>query len=377
MIPAQQSAHGAPNMQAANVRRRQDDVGAPLGSLPPVGARAGFSGFLVGLIVVLLLYGYWWSMLRWLIFQNDDIGHGANYSSEGSFGVSSWLQSWWRDYTIRNGRSADVVVRLLVAPGIDVARLLVPLVLTAACAAAWRFIEPSRPRFVYGVWLASAALLLPTIVALSPEVAGSTVLWTAGVANYVVPTATAIYAASWFFRPPENGVATSLAIVSIMAANLLHEQSSVAVLGIAIVALLVGTGRERPVVRSLFFVSVVGFAIKVTAPGLHTRRAIISERRELEGVAVLERNVIVGAADLVNSIDILWVLLLVSLSVATFTITHTTNRQSRSARAAMIASFGLTVVLLMVTRWWNRLRGDLRSIDPVMPDQRLTGYVIA
>ncbi len=368
------AVHGARHSPSSEVQQRHDEAAGDHDSLLTKNTRGGLSGFLIAFLIVLVLYGYWWSMLRWLIFQNDDIGHGSNYGPEGSFEFLGWLQSWWRDYTIRNGRSADVIVRLLVAPGIDAARLLVPAVLAAACTAAWRFVEPTRPRFLYGVWLAAAALLLPTVVALAPEVAGGTVLWTAGVANYVVPTAVAMYAASWFFRPPDSGAAAILAVVSIVAASLLHEQSAVAALGIAIVALLFGRGRESPIVKFLVVVCVLGFVVKVTAPGLHSRREVIGSRRELEGFPLLERNAMVGGTGLVDSIDILWVVLLVSLTVATLTLTQTTKRQVRWVGATMVASWTLTVLLFVITRRWNVVRGEASRTDPLLPDQRMTGY---
>lgn len=198
----------------------------------PDAVRGRIRRYLLTAALLLAAYLYWRFMLRWFFLQRDDFWLvSITDDPYGKFDAGEFLWRWWHDWSQRNGRSADALVRALLRPGAEAVGWLAPAVLTAASAAAWRWLPPWRGTRTGTDVVARLLLLtvLPILVLAVPQVSGNTVFWGAGIGNYVVPTGLALLAASWWVRPPRSGRQAVLAAVTIVAAGALHELAALTV----------------------------------------------------------------------------------------------------------------------------------------------------
>lgn len=198
-------------------------------------ARDRVRRYLLTAALLLAAYLYWRFMLRWFFLQRDDFWLvSITDDPYGQFDAGEFLWRWWHDWSQRNGRSADALVRALLRPGAEAVGWLAPAVLTVSSAAAWRWLPRGRGTRLSTIVLARLLLLtvVPILLLAVPQVSGNTVFWGAGIGNYVVPTGLALLAASWWVRPPRSGRQAVLAAATIVTAGALHELAALTVFAV-------------------------------------------------------------------------------------------------------------------------------------------------
>lgn len=318
---------------------------------------------LLAACLLLVAYVYWRWMLRWFFPQRDDFWLvSVSDDPYGRFGIGDFLWSWWNDWMNRNGRSADAVVRALLRPGTEATSWILPAVLSVCSAAAWRWLPTGdRPA---ARWAARVAMMcvVPVALQVAPSIAGNTVFWAAGFGNYVVPTALALLASSWFGRPPAR-TPLRLAVLSILAAGLLHELAGLTVVAVASVWWLVHRADLRRRDAVLLGAAWVGFVLGMAGPGRWQR---------LEALAGDETGLVrwVSAAarylsELLLQTWPVWATLLVVLALAVAAVWgRSTVLQRRRLLATVLTAVTAGVAAHLLARAW---RSDPQRCSQVAP----------
>ncbi len=330
----------------------------------------------VGLLVV--CYAYWHLMLRWFFLQRDDFWLiSITDDPYGRYDLGEFLWRWWHDWSQRNGRSADALVRLLLRPGVPAMTWIAPAVITACCAAIWRW-APGRDRARPGVSIVAMILLLtvlPVLLLTIPSVSGTTVFWAAGIGNYVVPTGLALLAASWLPKPPRSPGMLLVAVASILLAGALHELAAATVFSISHVWWVLNRRSVTRTAAMLIVSSYAGLLLGLSGPGRWRRvDALVGEETGLA------RWVSAGArftSELLLQAGPIWGVLLLGVLVAVVTTWRDQNVRHRQwlliASGVAVLAGGLAWVL---ARSWRA--GDLRcsQVVPLADDNAVAAVLM-
>lgn len=213
-------------------------------------------------------YAYWRGLHQWFFLQRDDFWLVTiTTAPEGQFGVADFFWSWRHDWLERNGRSADAVVRLILRPGESATGWLAPALLTGCSAVGWRWLSLRLEGTLKVASMILILTLIPISLLTAPSIAGNTVFWAAGMGNYVVPTAVAILAASWWVRPPLSRTGLLVAAGCTLLAGLLHEMAALTVCATASIGWVVMRGRRYPYANTLFISALASLSVGFIGPG--------------------------------------------------------------------------------------------------------------
>lgn len=329
---------------------------------------------LVVAALLILTYLYWRLMLRWFIVQRDDFWLlSITDEPYGRFDAGEYFWRWGHDWAQRNGRSSDALVRAMLRPGAAAFSWIAPALLTAASAVLWRWLPRQLSR--NPVALAMMLTVVPLILLVDARISGSTVFWAAGFGNYVVPTAMAVLAASWWVRPPRTTVALVAAALSILAASLLHELAALTVFTVANTWWLLNRGRVDRTHRWLIALAYLGVVLAFSGPG---------RWRRLDTLVGEETGVFrwLGAAarytgEILLQTAAVWIALLVVLSVS---VAALWARLSVADRRWLLASTTLAwvgaVAALLLARQWRPTGQTCGSLQPMAAESRVPALLM-
>lgn len=238
------------------------------------------------------ILAYWLLVFRWHLVQGDDFTNAARAEHPGgAMSPAEWWSAYAYDYTQMNGRLADSIVRLVMLPGHWFWQLAGPLLFATVTVqllhcglAGARAAGRRAPWWVFAVLAVAAASVIPLLVREVPTITGDALFWTSATVTYVLPaalvlTVTAAVGAAAARAPggvPVRPARLAWVTAVIVLAELVQEESAVAVLLVVAVAALLG-GRRARLPWPWVAATAVGFAVKVAAPGIRVRAGTMGD----------------------------------------------------------------------------------------------------
>lgn len=242
----------------------------------------------LGVAAMLLVAGAgiaaWRYLHQFWIPQGDDYKFVTLNESPGiTFTAGEWWRALGDDWMRRVGRLGDSVFRLIMRPGFDTWRWFAPVMLTALAWGASHWLADDRVvrRGGARAWrlrvfaLVAGSLWLPAVLWTWPAMTGDAVFWADACVNYLVPLTLGmlvggVYLRLWAGRSPGAGT-LAWALPAGLLAQLMHEQTSWPLLGIAVATLVFRRGRLGRTGWVLCVAGVLGFVVQMSSPGLWTR----------------------------------------------------------------------------------------------------------
>lgn len=268
---------------------------------------------LAGMVVASL--AAWWLLHRYWFMAGDDYLHiGIGGHQGGRFTAGDWWRALGEDWRVSNGRISDAVLRLTLRPGEWFYRLFAPLLITGmGLAIGWTAMRGRRSRPALWVW-AAGLLTLPTLLWLSPWMAGDAVFWAAGALNYVMPLALLVLCIGVFAHLLSGGdvpwALMPLLVVLVMLTDAMQEMSSLALF--LVVVAVIGTQRRSmgPKLWVLCGAAVLAFAVHMSAPGLWKRADLVWGTTTGGPVERLVNAIASSSAILWERTQLLWLVLI-------------------------------------------------------------------
>lgn len=272
---------------------------------------------LIGCFTVVSLMAWWWLHRYWFMAGDDYLHVEVGGDARGRFGAEDLWNSLVTDWTERNGRLADVAVRLVLRPGPEFYAWCAPVLMTLlGLSIGWAITRVRRAAHTVWPW-AAGLLALPTVLWISPPLNGDAVLWASGALNYVLPTTLVIVGVGIFAHVAHGGrlswAMTPFAVVAVVLGDALTETSALALLFVVITA---GVTLRRAMPAQGWVVvaaEMVAFVVHMTAPGLWSRAGAVSDASDGPLVEKLVHGVALGAAVLWQRVPYLWLALLVAM----------------------------------------------------------------
>ncbi|WP_149814545.1 DUF6056 family protein [Serinicoccus marinus] len=321
----------------------------------------------VAVVVAVLAAGCGWALvLRHGFPHGDDVLHAMAGQQPGDVRtVSGWLASWRFDYSWRNGRAADAVARLILLGGRPGAAVVGALVMVFMGLATWPWLRMAGgSRRLVASW-AALGLALPFLAVQAHSwLTGEGLLWVSGLANYPLATLSFLVAAA-AVSGALGGRGAWLALPVVLYAHIGHEVSAVATLVATLLALaLRRPGRGQRGTWAAVVVSLAGFAVLATAPGLWRRTT--EEDLVLPLLQALARTTLMFA-----SLTLGWWLVLGTLAVVGAVLAGRGTRW-----VAVVAGLAAWVALWLVRRRWPRLADLCADADTAVPATALAVLTI-
>lgn len=274
--------------------------------------------FALCILIALASLCTWRDLHRFWYPAADDYKFVAITNRPGiSFTVQEWATVVWNDWSWRVGRLGDGVFRLIVRPGFDTWKWFAPLCYTLLGIGIHRWLG-SRHRELR---LVAGLLVLPTALAVWPNITGDGVFWADAAVNYLVPTTLVVFVAHPALVLLRRDAEPSwrwlaFAIPAGLLAQLMHEQASWTLLGIGLVVVAAKRGRLGARSWAMVGAWLFGFVAQMSAPGLWARLGRMTTGPT--GPHARVHNVALAGGTLHASSAELWVVLAVVAALGSF-----------------------------------------------------------
>ncbi len=290
----------------------------------------------------------WWALHRYWFMAGDDYVHvGQGGHPGGQFTAADWWAALANDWTMRNGRLADAIVRLVLRPGAWFYPLFAPIMLTVGgLAIAWATQQARRDNRAPWVW-AAGLLLLPVLFWFHPEMAGDGVFWASGAINYALPLSMLIGCIGLLTHLLRGGsipwVLMPLVVAWVMLTDAIQEMSSLALFFVTVAVLVTQWRRMTVQLWTLCGAALSAFVVHMSAPGLWKRAGIIADAAPGSTVERLALAITTSSTILWQRTSLLWLaIMVIFVAVALWPGRHTRgDRVAAWIAAAAGAAFGL------------------------------------
>lgn len=317
----------------------------------------------------------WWYLHRWWIMAGDDyLLTTAGGDLGGRFAFSTWLRELSIDWTQRNGRLADSLLRLVLRPGTSFYPLFAPLMFTAVGLALGLLLSRGAERRGPAPYIVGL-LAIPTILWANPPMTGDAVLWTAGAINYVLPLiGVGIVLGNWFTLLDGRALswpAIAATAVAAIATDALMEVPAGTLAGAVAVTVITHRRQLDRKAWVLAAATLAAFTVHITNPGLRSRNGLISEAADDPLLLRLLRGTAQSSSLLWQRTWWLWFALLALLVLLWF------QTSERKARIGLLSAIGATTAFGFLSQvFWHRrsIQGDYQG---PLPDHVLPHAILA
>lgn len=317
------------------------DVGvqsAQRSAAPPAWGRP----LLLTLIVSsLVLWG--WLNRYWFMSGDDYLFVADPLSSRGEFSTGYWFDSLRDDWSRRNGRAADGILRLILRPGPWLYPVLAPIMFTGAGLALAKLTARVMGRQTTPPWMWAAGLsAIPVVAWLAPGMTGDVIMWTAAAVNYVLVggllAVCLVFLLELLAGRELPWPVVILAAVLAVLTDFLQEVASGALLFAALAAVVVRGPRLGAKAWVLVGASVTAFLVHVTtAQGLWRRSGLIADAKDAGLLEASLRGVAASAPELWWRTWPLWIILSVVLALEGL------SHERRATRWSLLVGSGAAV----------------------------------